>query len=189
MRARACPSAHCNIEVDGNSSGPDSSPEWFRRRVATILAEKPRRAAAAEVVAEPSQYLPTGLISPNEHRFVLECAARHIGSDEIRVLECLGEGRSAALTNAELAERAGITDDAAGKAIEVLRLNGVIVCTRTEQPPGCFLAANLDESQASTSALIRRALRHLAVARTQERAHQRQFDQLPKLRELGAMSR
>lgn len=169
--------------------------EWdFEARAGANVGRKPGRYAKPPDVDLPEDTAPSPspVVGPDQHEreYMRRCAAVEPGEHEAAVINALGEGRQAALTNKELAERAGLTLRQVRRAVEVLRIHRLPICSSTSNhdgPPGYWLAANGDELGACTAALKRRALRQLVVAREMQRAHAELFDgQVPLLEPAGA---
>ncbi len=171
------------------STTEDSSADYFRERAQTIRDDLRAKGRAPRVAPPPDVDLPEAVTSvavpiatddaldENERRYMEKLRARKLGEAEAAVLECLGDGRSRALTNQQIAGLTGHGTRAVRSAVEILRLNEFPICSATDGRAGYWIAATGEEFAVSACSNRRRALRQLAVTGAMKRAAAELFGQ------------
>lgn len=91
-------------------------------------------------------------------------------SDLNRVLSCLAEGECNAVTTQYLMDRTGLSRRMLQQAIHELRLSGALICSRTDQGGGYWLAASQTELQAFVGSMDRRGKATFAAASAARKA-------------------
>lgn len=102
-----------------------------------------------------------------------------LSTDEAAVLNCLGHGRSAAVSSTIIEARTGLSERKIQQVIRSLRMrHGYPIGAAVESPMGYYIAVKQEELADMARALRSRALKVLAVAaRFSKRSLKMEFDQ------------
>lgn len=103
-------------------------------------------------------------------------------ADLDRVLSCLATGEQNAVTTEALIQRTGLDRRTVRRAIHDLRLQGVLICSRTNQGGGYWIAADTADLQRFVRSMDRRAKATFAAVRPARRIAKAGDDQTPGAR-------
>lgn len=91
-------------------------------------------------------------------------------ADLLRVLSCLSEGEQNAISTESLTQKTGLNRRALQQAIHDLRMQGHLICSRTDRGGGYWISGDQTELQTFVGSMDRRARATFAAVSSARKA-------------------